>query len=467
MSRFFSLRGAPIPALAGIIAGMAGPPAWAADADGNLAAIRNEIMQLRQDYENKIKDLEDRLARAEADAEAAKAAAAAAQTAAMAAETAPAAAAANAPAFPSAPTGGASNTSTNLFNPNVSAVLNGFFTAANHDPSNVRIPGFALGDEAQGPQRGFSLGESEINLNANIDPFLFGWLNLSFPNNEQVAVEEAYLQTTSLGEGLTLKAGQFFSGIAYLNEQHSHNWSFSDASLPYRVFLNGQYGDAGVQARWLAPTNIFLEFGAEAFRGDAFPSGGAANNGIGTETFFVHTGDDINESSSWLLGLSYLHANSNRRETPGGDIFSGSDDLGIVSLVYKWAPGGNLLLRNLILSGEFFFDREDGSFDGIRLKNYDRTGWYLQGVYQFMPRWSVGLRYAQLGTNGVSDALSGTMLDDLGHIPRTESALLEFDTSEFGRLRLQYTHDDSDVKSLDQLLLQYTIIYGPHPAHRY
>ena len=467
MNRFFSLRGAPIPALAGIIAGMAATPAWSAEADGNLAAIRNEILQLKQDYENKIKDLEDRLAKAEADAEAAKTAAAAAQTAAMAAEAAPAAAAANAPAFPPASGGGATPPSMNLFNPNISAVLNGFFTAATHDPSTAQIPGFALGDDAQGLQRGFSLGESEINVSANIDPFLFGWLTVSLPTNNEVSVEEAYLQTTSLGEGLTLKAGQFFSGIAYLNEQHSHNWSFSDASLPYRAFLNGQYGDMGVQARWLAPTNIFLEFGAEAFRGDAYPAGGAANNGVGTETFFVHTGDDINESSSWLLGLSYLHANSNRRETVGGDIFSGSDDLGIISLVYKWAPGGNLLLRNLILSGEFFFDREDGSFNGVRLNNYDRTGWYVQGVYQFMPRWSVGLRYAQLGTNGVDGALNGTVLDDLGHIPRTETALLEFDTSEFGRLRLQYTHDDSDVKPLDQLLLQYTIIYGPHPAHRY
>jgi hypothetical protein len=47
------------------------------------------------------------------------------------------------------------------------------------------------------------------------------------------------------------------------------------------------------------------------------------------------------------------------------------------------------------------------------------------------------------------------------------SGLLEFDTSEFGRFRVQYSHDDSDVRPLDQVLLQYTVIYGPHPAHRY
>jgi hypothetical protein len=84
-----------------------------------------------------------------------------------------------------------------------------------------------------------------------------------------------------------------------------------------------------------------------------------------------------------------------------------------------------------------------------------------------MPRWSVGLRYAQLGIGNVSDALMGSALDDLGHTPRAETALLEFDTSEFGRLRLQYNHDDSDIRPLDEVILQYTVIYGPHGAHRY
>ena len=120
-----------------------------------------------------------------------------------------------------------------------------------------------------------------------------------------------------------------------------------------------------------------------------------------------------------------------------------------------------------MLSGEFFFDRESGVFDGVPLKGFDRNGWYVQGVYQFMPRWSFGLRYAQLGTGGIPAALAGSTLDDLGHVPRAETALLEFDTSEFGRMRVQYTHDNSDVRPLDQVLFQYTVIYGPHPAHRY
>ena len=445
------------------MASVSAPSGAFAAANDDLATIRAAISNLRQDYEAKIKDLEDRLQKAEAEAAAAKASSENAQAAAADAQkNAVAAQAAPLPPEPAAPRVPTSN---NAFNPGIAAVLNGFFVAASRDPSAVRIPGFALGDEAQGPERGFSLGESEVNLTANIDPYFLGWLNLSLGNDNSVNVEEAYIQTTSLGEGLTLRAGRMFSGIAYLNERHAHDWSFSDASLPYRVFLNNQYGDDGVQVHWLAPTNIFFEFGAEWFRGSSFPAGGAASHGKGTMTAFVHAGDDFNDSSSWLAGLSYLNARSDQRDT-GGDLFTGTDNLGIASLVYKWAPGGNLTVQNLILSGEFFFGRESGSFNGIRIDT-DRNGWYLQGVYQFMPRWSFGLRYAQLGTNGVGAALTGSVLDDLGHTPRAESALLEFDTSEFGRLRLQYNHDDSDTKPLDQILLQYTVIYGPHPAHRY
>ena len=470
MKHLSSLAQAPVWLVAALIAVEGQTPASAAS--DSLATIRSEIQKLKEDYETKIKDLEGRLEKAEVEATAAKEAAATAQTAATTAQTAAqdsqktASEAAAQPTPAPLPPASTTPPSQNVFNPNVSAVLNGFFSAASHDPTAAKIPGFALGDEAHGMERGFSLGESEVNLNANIDPFLFGWLNLSLPDNHSINVEEAYLQTTSLGGGLTLKAGEFFSGIAYLNEVHSHNWSFSDASLPYRVFLNGQYGDMGFQARWLAPTNTFLEFGAEAFRGDAYPAGGGAHDGLGTQTVYVHTGDDINDSSSYLVGLSYLHSDADRRQTYT-DIFSGSNNLAIFSAVYKWAPGGNPTIENLVLSGEFFFDREDGWFNGIRLRDYGRTGWYVQGVYQFMPRWSFGVRYAQLGTSGVGGALTGSTLDDLGHIPRAESALLEFDTSEFGRLRMQYTHDNSDIRPLDQVLFQYTIIYGPHPAHRY
>jgi hypothetical protein len=460
----------------------------AADEASDLAAIKAQLGAMQREYDSKIHALEVRLAKAEADAKAARVAAARAAKPVAVAEAHPASpppegVQAQPPTQPvtgdqspgSAPQTTADTsppplppaapTSNNAFNPGIAAVLNGFYVAATRDTEKQQIRGFATGDEAGLPPRGFSIGESEVSLAANIDPHLSGFLDFSMHDDNSLSVEEAYIQTKDLPWGLTLKAGRFLSGIGYLNERHSHDWSFSDAPLPYRAFLNSQYGDDGLQVRWLAPTDQFLEFGAEIFRGDAYPAAGAAHNGQGTVSAFVHTGDDINDASSYLAALSYLHTRAENRDTDG-HLFTGTGDLGIGSLVYKWAPGGNPTVRNLTLSSELFYGHEAGFFDGIG-EAQDRAGWYAQGVYQFVPQWSVGLRYSGLSSSDPGPALAGSLLDDFGHSPSAETALVEFDTSEFGRFRMQYTHDQSDLKPNDEVLFQYTVIYGPHGAHRY
>ena len=197
------------------------------------------------------------------------------------------------------------------------------------------IPGFVVADEAGLPDRGFTLDESEVTLSANVDHVMSAVLTVSFDGQEGgVNVEEAYVQSLDLPGGLTAKAGRFFSGVGYLNERHSHDWQFMDAPLPYRAFLGGQYGDDGVGVRWLAPTDIYLQFGAEWFRGDPFPAGNADDHGSGTIAAFVKTGDDINDEWSWLASLSWLKAKADQRDV-GGDIFTGDDNTGIATAVLK------------------------------------------------------------------------------------------------------------------------------------
>lgn len=452
-----------LPMVAAVVAlSSAALPARAAE-PADVVAIRAEIAAMKADYEARIAALEARVAAAET------------------AQSAAAAEPADAPAEPADPVeladaGGAGDggaapvASANALNPGISVVLNGNYVASSEDPSMARIPGFALGDEAGPMTRGFSLAESEVTLASNVDPYLYASLTVAFDGQGEAAVEEAYIQTTSLPNGLTLKGGRFFSGIGYLNERHAHNWSFIDMPLPYRAFLGGQYGDDGVQIRWLAPTDMFLEFGAEVFRGDSFPAGNGADRGAGTQTVFVHTGADISASSSWLAAASWIHTKADARETTdpvfGLDQFSGDSDVAVVSGVYKWAPGGNGTQRNLTLSGEVFFGTESGRFNGIPV-DADKTGWYAQGVYQFRPRWSVGLRYSALDAGDTPAPLAGTTLDGLGLNSWSASALVEYDSSEFGRFRLQYSRDESDQRARDELLLQYTVVYGPHGAHRY
>jgi hypothetical protein len=423
-----------------------------------LKDIQQQIKALKNDYEAKIKSLEARLQAAEQTAKAAeiKASATPATIATAAAASPPAS---PPPAQPSVPA------AAGAFNPAISAVLTGSYGQFSKNPDNAKIPGFELGPGASPGTRGFSLDESEIDLTANIDQALYGSLVLSFHPDDTVGVEEGFIQTTSLPWGFTVKAGRFFSGIGYLNQNHAHAWDFVDSPLPYRALLNTQYGDDGVQVRWLAPTDWFLEFGAEAFRGDAFPAANGPGHGKGAGSLFVHAGNDINESSSWLAGLSYLQTRAGDRVS-GGDTFNGRDYIGIASLVYKWAPEGNPTQRNLILNGEFFYGQEQGTFNGSHLDQW-RDGWYVQGVYQFMPRWRVGFRHDELDSEQLEGAFAGGTLDNLGHTPRRNTALLEYDTSEFARFRLQYMRDDADIATDDEVLLTYNVTYGPHGAHRF
>lgn len=471
-----------LPLCTGIGAG----PAFAQD---DLATLRREMEQMRrqydaalkriqQQYEQRIGDMEKRLEAAEKEAAAASAQAGAAQQAVATAQQAPAPAPETAQAPAPAP-GGLLGATAAAFNPAIGAVLDGKFMASNHNPDSWRVPGVPLGDEGRPPPRGFGIGESEINLNANVDQAVFANLTLSFARDNTVAVEEGFIQPTALPYGFTLKAGRFFSGVGYLNSQHSHTWDFADQPLPYMAFLNKQYGDDGVQLRWLAPTNMFLEFGGEAFRGDAFPAGGTNNHnaGIGARSAFVNVGDDIGTSASYSVGLSHLWtkaANRTTSGTAGDDAFTGTDHTTILTGVYKWAPNGNFAQRYLKLQSEVFLRQEKGTFfplggpaQGLGFSSSTQTGFYVQGVYQFMPQWRFGLRYDQVHAPSLGPVFAGTTLDNFGATARRYSSMLDYSPSEFSRFRLQYNLDRARPETDNQLILQYVVSIGAHGAHQY
>jgi len=458
-----------------LLLGTMGAPAAADELSDMRQDIRqmrqqydSELQRLQKSYETKLQQMEQRLKATEDKADAAQKAAEAAQP--------PPIAAAQLPQAAPAP-GGSAPASAGAFNPAIGAVLQGQATSQSLSPDTYRLPGFALGDSAGPLPRGLSINESEINLQANVDQALYGNLTLAFEPQNTVSVEEGFIQSTSLPYGLTVRGGRFFSGIGYLNEQHAHTWDFADQALPYQAFLNTQYDDDGVQVRWLAPTSHFLEFGGEAFRGDAFPAGGTSNhnNGVGAWSAFVHTGDDIGESASYRVGLSYLHTAAKDRVTDDvdgagvrvSDIFSGTDNTYIADGVFKWAPNGNFVDRYLKLQGEFFLRQEQGAFNGVTFSDATQTGFYLQGVYQFMPQWRVGLRYDQVQANALGPTFAGTTLDNLGATPRRYSAMIDYSTSEFGRFRLQYENDHSRPQTANEFILQYIVSLGAHGAHQY
>src|SRR5205085_2655032 len=166
-----------------------------------------------------------------------------------------------------------------------------------------------------------------------------------------VSVEEAYATMIAPLHGVSPKFGRFLSGIGYLNEQHQHAWDFVDAPLAYQAFLGGQFRNEGVQVKWLAPTEHYIEVGAEAGNGNAFPGVEASRNGIGNGALYVHTGGDVGISHNWRAGLSYLRAR--------GDESQPVTKLAIADFVWKWAPNGNPRETNFKLQGEWFRQEQD------------------------------------------------------------------------------------------------------------
>jgi hypothetical protein len=426
------------------------PATMAATTDTQLTELRKELDAMRAEYEHRIAALEARLKKAEAAASEAKS------------RPAPPPVPAPAPAAPAV--------AANAFNPAVSVILNGEVHSFSRDPASFAIPGFALGPEVGPGDKGISLGESELNLNANIDDKFYGSLTTSLATEDgetAIDLEEAYIETLALPAGLHLKGGRFFSGIGYLNPNHAHTDDFADRPLPYQTMLANQYGDAGVQLTWVAPTDTFVELGGELLRGDRFPAGGAASGGKGVQTLFVHTGGDVGVSNSWGAGLSYLNAKADERTTgDAGDVFTGDSKLTLADFVWKWAPNGNPYRHNFKLQGEYFWRSEDGTFNDLAYSG-DQQGWYLQGVYQFVPRWRVGLRWDGLSADNTGPAVADSVLDDKGHDPYRVSTMVDWANSEFSRLRLQYTRDETQPEADDQWTFQYNVSIGAHGAHRY
>lgn len=381
----------------------------------------------------------------------------------------------------------------NEFNPAISLILDGYY-ADYHD--EFALPGFQIGGEAGLPEKGFGLGHSELGISANIDDSFYGSATLAFHDHDgetETELEEAFVETLGLGQGFTLKGGKFFSHLGYLNAQHEHAWDFADAPLVYAALFGNKLVDEGVQGRWLAPTEFFLELGAEITRGDGFPGG--ENDGNEGQVLFAKIGHDLSTTASWQLGVSGFRTNFLSRSGAGhehegeqevAEFVMNDGDVEIIGAdaVFKWAPTGNSREQQLVLQAEYFQRDENATLDFTESGNnvvadYDgeQSGYYAQAVYRFLPAWRVGARYdaieadntlVELEANGIdlAEFLDDTGFDNTDTISR-ETWMLDYSRSEFSRLRFQYSYSDLPDDRDELFLIQYTMSLGAHGAHRY
>jgi len=428
-----------------------------AGAADDVGALRAELQALKTEYGARVDALETRIQQLEA------------------APAVPAPEPVPAPETPAPKSAGGAS----AFNPAISLILGGSYTSTSRDPGDWNIAGFPpSGGEAGPGERSFNLGESELTFAANIDPYFSGVLTAAITGENEIEVEEAFVRTTALPDGFTGKMGRFFSGFGYLNEVHAHAWDFVDQPLVYQAMFGGQSRQDGVQVKWLAPTDLFIELGAEAGNGDSYPATRGAGNGLNAAALFAHVGGDVGDNTSWRAGLSWIDSEAEDRAggiadasgNPLFESFTGDAHTWVVDGVIKWAPSPR---RQLKVQGEYLHREESGEIaDATGLLLADdylnrQSGWYLQSVYQFTPRWRVGARYDSLDSGTPHYTLAPDGL--LSASPDRVSLMLDWNPSEFSRLRAQYDWDDArDDGDTDRILrLQYLYGIGAHGAHKY
>jgi len=397
--------------------------------------------------EQRIKDLEERIIALEGQVRMLKATPATAQPAAISgpaaaqsqvvvtaqaptpAETTPA-------AIPGAlPVYGGASASAKALNPDISVI--GDFI------------GKAGGNSVQ-PTPSLEMHESEIGLQAIIDPYARGDFFLSF-GESGVNLEEGYITFTALPAGLVAKVGKMRSAFGKVNMMHNHVLPWVDRPLVTNNLVGGEDGidDAGVSISRIipAPKGLFLEATGQVFRGDSgeddSPLFHASRNSDVSAVAHLRSYADITESTNIDIGLSYARGHNEL----GTDFLT---QLYGIDATLRWKPLRRSIYHSFVGRGEFIWSQRQ------QVPTEQRAfGFYTSADYQLGRRWFLGGRY------DLSDRSRFANLTDKGG-----SVVLTYWPSEFSQIRGQYRHFSyADNLSANELFMQVIFSLGAHGAH--
>ncbi len=358
-------------------------------------------------------------------------------------------------------------------NPNISMVLDAFAygsNLSNAELANQGIPGFTTNGLEW--KNGFNLDSAELFVFSPVDPYLDMYVNIPFTENG-VSIEEAYAVTTALPSGWQAKVGKFKSNFSRLDAQHPHAWDFFDIALPYRAFLGdeGLGGEKGVQVTYLPAWSVYTQFGAEVLQGEnGLLFGQSAQDGPHAFTFFIKSSVDTSDNGTLYVGPSVLFGKTDSTSIlPGAEVRGDSALYGLEG-VWKWKPASR---EALTVQAEYLLLTQSGNTEDpathavIAPLRRMQDGAYVQAVYR-KDRWGVGARYDVLDLFYDRFELAGVQ-QNFGVKPHRETASLEYNPSEFTRVRLQLAHEESDPagRTNNSAVLQLNLSIGAHPAHSF
>ena len=329
---------------------------------------------------------------------------------------------------------------TNVFNPNIGMIGNFIGTGGESRG----------GTETLAPQPSLTLQESEVSVQAIIDPFARADFFLAI-GEEGIEVEEGFATFPYVPGGLLVKAGKMRATFGRVNAFHNHSLPWIDRPLVMYNLLGGETDDpdtgikdAGISVSRLIPAgNLFIEAIGEVYRGDSgtlFQSHGRRDVSV---VGHLRGYGDITEASNLEAGFSYARGKNDLGSTFSTDLYG-------IDLTFRWRPLSRAIYTSLTARTELMWSRHDD----INARQ-DAFGTYASLDYQFRRRWTLGGRYdwSERGR-------------DASVADRGISSLLTFRPSEFSALRGQYRRIRFDDRGVaNELLLQLLFTIGAHGAH--
>jgi len=395
------------------------------------------------------------------------------------------------------------------FMPDISLIMDVSYNNISFDEEghteHLEIPGFVHGGGGHGHEDhghtslagedGFNFNYAELVIAASVDNY-FDLKGVFHLTEDDFEVEEAFATTRSLPYHLQAKIGKFKSDFGYLNNKHRHNYNFYESPLVYQALL-GDHGinEIGAQLQYVVPLPIYLMAGVELLNGENEQS-------FGTDAFSPHDADEdfvgIDEASRPALWIGYLKSSfdlaggtvlagvsmaqgdsriDHLEDEEGAHAFSGETTLYGADLTYKYYFASD---HAITWQSEYIYremdgtkyipnDTEDAWANQIALDK-EQSGYYSELIYQHDKNWRAGVRYSALSQN---DITANSTIQDMPDDMYVTSAMLEYNPSEFSRLRLQYNYnsslydEDGDKNNKNEILLQFNYAIGAHGAHAF
>jgi hypothetical protein len=347
------------------------------------------------------------------------------------------------------------------FTPDISLILDCSFHYFSHQDrvSDGSYP-FQIHPGTSTDMRAIQWNYLELAFSSVVDPYFDFFANIVLEDGE-IEVEEAFVKTRFLPAGFSMKIGRFLSAFGRLNGIHEHQWTFDTAPLVYQQAFGDILSEKGAQLTWVPPTDFYLMLGAEYLLGEnetSFYRGSdPKDTGMGIVTGFVKGSFDL---GNWVVLAGASMAHGGHRWDLGHAIPSeGHSTVWGTDLTIKYQIDS---YRHILLQGEYLGRTVNPT--NIYLSPAHQHGGYLDLVWRMDRRWRSAVRVDWLNVPDSPQIELQTPLDF--------SAMVEFNPTEFSRIRLFYQLNRHQVWqderfTAHQVGVSLNVAIGAHGAHAF